>query len=53
MGGNAVRKQGDVFEVTEKRLKEINSTEHGALVESVEEPDSEAEEEAWPNGQDD
>lgn len=51
--GSAVRKKGDVFEVTKKRLKEINSTEHGALVEPVEEPGLETEKEEQPNGQDD
>jgi len=50
---NAVRRKGDVFEVTKKRFKELNSTEHGALVELVEEPKPEVEEEAWSNEQDD
>jgi len=32
-----MREKGAVFEVTEKRFREINSTIHGALVEPVEE----------------
>lgn len=30
-----VRKQGDTFNVTKGRFKEINSTKHGLLVEEV------------------
>ena len=48
-----MREKGAVFEVTEKRFREINSTIHGALVELVEEPESEAKEEEQPDGQDD
>lgn len=52
-----MREKGAVFEVTEKRFREINSTMHGALVEPVEESKEElkleAEEEEQPDGQDD
>jgi len=52
-----MREKGAVFEVTEKRFREINSTIHGALVEPVEESKEElkleAEEEEQPDGQDD
>jgi len=48
-----LREKGAVFEVTEKRFREINSTIHGALVETIEEPKPEVEEEAWSNEQDD
>ena len=49
-----MREKGAVFEVTEKRFREINSTIHGALVEPVEESKEElkleAEEEEQPDG---
>ena len=52
-----LREKGAVFEVTEKRYRELNSTMHGALVEPVEESKEElkleAEEEEQPDGQDD
>ncbi len=52
-----MREKGAVFEVTEKRFREINSTIHGALVEPVEESKEElkleAEEEEQPDGQGD
>ena len=32
-----VRKKGDVFDVSEERFKEINSTGYGKLIEEVEE----------------
>jgi len=52
-----MREKGAVFEVTEKRFREINSTIHGALVEPVEESKEElkleAKEEEQPDGQSD
>ena len=52
-----LREKGAVFEVTEERFIELNSTMHGALVESVEESKEELklepEEEEQPDGQDD
>jgi len=52
-----MREKGAVFEVTEKRYRELNSTMHGALVEPVEESEEskeelklEAEEEEQPDG---
>jgi len=49
-----MREKGAVFEVTEKRYRELNSTMHGALVEPVEESKEElkleAEEEEQPDG---
>ena len=35
--GKAIRKKGDIFEVTKKRFGEINSTEHGVLVKEIKE----------------
>lgn len=34
--GKAIRKKGDIFEVTKKRYEEINSTSSGTLVEKIE-----------------
>lgn len=33
--GKAIRSKGEIFEVAKKRFEEINSTEHGTLVEEV------------------
>ena len=33
--GETIRKKDEVFEVTDKRFKEINSTSHGELVKEI------------------
>lgn len=39
-----VRKKGDTFIISKERFKEINSTQHGKLVDEVEEEQEEVEE---------
>lgn len=47
------RKEGDVFEVTEERYKEINTAGYGALAERLEEPEQEPAQEPEPESQGD